>query len=53
MRKLCSRLLFAQETHLFKEIEQKWKNELIGQIFFSHGTSNLCGIFIAFLAVNQ
>ena len=48
-----SSVLFAQETHLFKEIEQKWKNELNGQICFSHGKSNLCGVFIAFLAVNQ
>ena len=45
----ASGVLFAQETHLTKEIEQKWKDELNGQIFFSHGKSNSCGIFIAFL----
>ena len=44
-----SSVLFAQETHSTKEIEQKWKDELNGQIFFSHGKSNSCGIFIAFL----
>ena len=44
-----SGVLFAQETHSTKEIEQKWKDELNGQIFFSHGKSNSCGIFIAFL----
>ena len=38
--------LFAQETHLAKEIEQKWKDQLNEQIFFSHGKSNLCGVFI-------
>ena len=44
-----SGVLFAQETHSTKEIEQKWKDELNGQIFFSHGKSNSCDIFIAFL----
>ena len=48
-----SSVLFAQETHSTKEIEQKWKDELNGQIFFSHGKSNSCGVFIALLAVNQ
>ena len=43
-----SGVLFAQETHYTKEIEQKWKDELNGQTFFSHGKSNSCGVFIAF-----
>ena len=43
-----SGVLFAQETHSLKEIEEKWKDELNGQIFFSHVKSNLCGVFIAF-----
>ena len=43
-----SDVLFAQETHYTKEIEQKWKDELNGQTFFSHGKSNSCGVFIAF-----
>ena len=43
-----SGVLFAQETHSTKEIEQKWKDELNGQIFFSHGKCNSCGVFIAF-----
>ena len=29
-----SGVLFAQETHYTKEIEQKWKDELNGQTFF-------------------
>ena len=41
-----SDVLFAQETHSPKEIEQKWKDQLNGQIFFSHGKSNLCGVFL-------
>ena len=48
-----SGVLFAEETHSAKETEQKWNAELNGQIFFSHGKSNSCGLCIAFLAVNQ
>ena len=29
-----SSVLFAQDTHSTKEIKQKWKDELNGQIFF-------------------
>ena len=43
-----SGVLFAQEIHSTKDIEQKWKDELNGQIFFSHGKSSSCGVFIAF-----
>ena len=43
-----SDVLFAQETHSAKEIEQKWKDELNGQTFFSHGKFSSCGVFIAF-----
>ena len=43
-----SDVLFAQETHSAKEIEQKLKDELIGQTFFSHGKFSSCGVFIAF-----
>ena len=43
-----SGVLFAEETHSNKEIEHKWKDESNGQIFFSHGESNTCGVFIAF-----
>ena len=41
-------VLFAEETHSTKEIQQKWKDELNGQIFFSHSKSNSPGDFIAF-----
>ena len=50
---LPSGLLFAQETCLTKQIEQKWKDELNGLIFFSHGRSSSRGVFIFFLVVNQ
>ena len=48
-----SGVLFAQENHSIREIEQKWKDELNGPIFFLNGKSSSCGVFIAFLAVNQ
>ena len=43
-----SGIIFVQETHSTKEIEQKWKDELNGQDSFSYGKSNSCGVFIAF-----
>ena len=43
----ASGVLFAQETHSVREIEQKWKDELNGQIFSLNGKSSSCGVFIA------
>ena len=37
-------ILFLQETHSTKENEIRW----IGQIHYSHGKSNSCGVLIAF-----
>ena len=41
-------ILFLQETHSSIEIEQKWNDEFNGQLFFSHGKTNSCGVVIAF-----
>ena len=47
-------VLFAQETHSTKEIEQKWKDELNGQIFFFAWEIQFVWCFYSFLmAVNQ
>ncbi len=39
-------ILFYFKKHSSKEIENKWKNEWGGQIFFSHWTSNSKGVAI-------
>ena len=41
-------LLFLQETHSNSEIEQKWKENFKGQVFFSHGRTNSCGVLTAY-----
>ena len=42
-------VLFLQETHSNSKIEQKWKEDFKGQVFFSHGKTNSCGVLIAYL----
>ena len=33
-------LLFLQDTHSNRKIEQKWKEDFKGQTFFSHENTN-------------
>ena len=40
--------LSLQETHSDSKVEQKWKEDFKGPIFFSHGKSNSCGILTAY-----
>ena len=35
-----------QETHSTALVEQKWRNQWRGKMFFSHGTSNSTGVLI-------
>ena len=41
-------LLSLQETHSTIDCEKKWKDEFRGDLHFSHGSSNSCGVLIAF-----
>ena len=43
--------MFLQETHSTKENKIKWKNEFDGDLCFSHGKSNSCGVLIGFSGV--
>ena len=43
-----SGLLFLQETHSTIDCEKKWNEEFGGDLHFSHGSSNSCGVLIAF-----
>ena len=40
---------FLQETHSTIKTENTWVNDFNGPVFFSHGTSNSCGVLIAYL----
>ena len=42
-------ILFLQETHSMKGNEIRWNDDFYCQIHYSHGKSNSCGVFIAFL----
>ena len=41
--------LFLQETHSTIKKENSWVNDFNGSVFFSYGTSNSCGVLIAYL----
>ena len=41
--------LFLQETHSTINDEIKWKDDFKGEVFYSHGKSNSCGVLICFI----
>ena len=44
----ANRFIFLQETHTCINDEIKWIDEFIGELFFSHGKTNSCGVHIDF-----
>ena len=46
-------LLFLQETHSNSKVEQKWKEDFHGKVFFSHGKTNSCGVLIAYFGTEK
>ena len=38
-----------QETHSFVKVEEQWSDNFRVKIFYSHGTTNSCGVAISFL----
>ena len=41
--------IFLQETHSSVKDEKIWNDEFGGQLFFSHGKTNPCGVAIGFV----
>ena len=41
--------IFLQETHSSVKDEKLWIDEFEGQLFFSHGKTNSCGVAIGFV----
>ena len=37
-------ITFLQETHSDRKTEKSWKNYCNGDLYFSHGTTNSCGV---------
>ena len=48
-RLLPQGILVFQETHSTKSNETSWRDEFNATLFFSHGSSNSCGVLIGFL----
>ena len=46
-------VLFLQETHFSHDTVIKWRNDFKGELFFSHGTTNLCDVMIGQLGSNK
>ena len=45
--------VFLQETHSTENDEKQWEDEFKGQLFFSHGKSNSCGVAIGFYGAKK
>ena len=48
--KLCNNgIIFIQESHSSNDTIDEWRDQWKGEIFFSHGTTNSCGVMIGYL----
>ena len=45
-------ILFLQETHSTFNDENIWKNYFNGPVFYSHGTSQSCGVLLLILEIS-
>ena len=48
-KKGSAELLLLQETHSNSKIEQKWKEDLIGHVFFSPRNTKICSVLTAYI----
>ena len=39
-------ILFLQETYSTKDIENVWRSQWKGSIFFAHGSNHSCGVLV-------
>ena len=46
-------ILFLQEIHSSHDTVINWRDDFKGELFFSHGTTNLCGVVIGYLGSNK
>ena len=46
-------LLFLKESHSNSKVEQKWKEDFHGKVFFSHGKINSRGVLIAYFGTEK
>ena len=46
-------IIFLQETHSSINGEKNWCDEFKGELFFSHGKNNSCGVAIGYFGSQQ
>ena len=46
-------VLFLQETHSSSTVEQKWKEDFHGKVFFPHGKTNSRGVLIVYFGTGK
>ena len=46
-------MLFLQETHSSDDTVINWRDDFKGELFFSHRTTNSCGVMIGYLDSNK
>ena len=46
---LAHGILFNQDTQSTESKEASWRDEFNATLFFSHGSSNSCGVLIGFI----
>ena len=46
-------ILFLQETHSSHDTVINWRDDFKVELFFSHGTTNSCGVMIGYLGSNK
>ena len=46
-------ILFLQETHSSHDTVINWRDDFKGELFFSHRTTNSCGVMIGYLGSNK
>ena len=39
-------IVFLQETYCTADVEDTWKTQWQGKLFFSHGTNHSCGVML-------
>ena len=42
-------IIFIQETHSCNDTFDEWRDQWKGEVFFSHGTTNSCGVMIGYI----
>ena len=46
-------IIFLQETHSSESSQNEWYNDFQGETYFSHGTTNSCGVMKGFTTAKK